>query len=228
MLPLQYTHTKNDSGVKNIPTVNSAVLTTLVWFLVSIAAVVYGISHCRSNAYNYSLVCSSTKCTIEYPADRIPDFAGQPVVLDERNSLVIQKSDIDFTDNVSVDEQGKVVDTGPLTARDLSKLGTTTSIRYFHYPDGPSSPATRVKSSVIFPPMDMGKRKARGALRKIKEYTSGKTTGLNLQHGQAITALGILLIIFGLVSIILSLVLGTWKDEKLSRRPWMRSRRRAD
>lgn len=228
MLPLQYTHTKAETGVKNISTVNNGVLGTLVWFILSLIAVIYGILHCRSNAYNYSLICSSTKCVIEYPVGRIPNFLGQQVVLDDKNRLVINKEDMSFTDNVPVDADGNAIDTGPLTTREVSKLGLTTSIRYFHYPDGMNNAATRISNNVLFPPMDMGRRKARGALRKIKDYTSGKTTGLNLQHGQVVTALGILLVIFGIVSIILSLVLGTWKDEKLARKPWIRSRRRAD
>jgi len=233
MLPLSspYTRTRPETGIKNISTVNNSVLLTLLWLLVSIAAFIFGFWHCRSNAFNYSLNCNEVKCHLDYHSGRdLPDFGGQPVTLTEGGyRLVIAKEDISYSDSVPVNEEGKVVDTSEMSVRDISKLGLTTAIKYKHYltPKG-TTPESTVINSVLFPPMDMGRRKARGQLRKFKDYTSGRTTGVNLQHGRVVTAPGILGIIFGFVSIILSLVLGTWRDEKLARRPWMKSRKRAD
>jgi len=233
MLPLSspYTRTKPETGISNISTVNNNVALTLLWLVVSIAAVIFGFWHCRVNAYNYSLVCNEVKCHLEYPIGRdLPDFGGQPITVTEGNKIVIAKEDILYSDSVPVDDEGRSVDTSELSVRDISKLGLTTSIKYKHHvtatKDGP--PENYITNRLLFPPMDMGRRKARGQLRKFKDYISGRTTAVNLQHGRVVTAPGVLGVIFGFVSIILSLVLGTWKDEKLARRPWMKGRKRAD
>ena len=142
---------------------------------------------------------------------------------------MIAKEDISYCDSVPVNDEGRLVDTSELSVRDISKLGLTTSIKYKHYLSAKGdTPESTIINTILFPPMDMGRRKARGQLRKLKDYTSGRTTAVNLQHGQVVTAPGVLGVIFGFVSIILSLVLGTWKDEKRARRPWMKTRRRAD
>jgi hypothetical protein len=230
MLPLSSPYTRSskpDNGIKNISTVNNSVVLTLIWFAVSIIAVISGFWHCRSNAFNYSLICDSTRCLLEYPMGiDLPSWKGQSVDIDEFNKLAIAKENIMYSDSVSLDENNEIVDTSEMTSRAISKLGLTTQIKYKQYND-PKNPTVYVTNTVLFPPIDMGRRKARGALRKLKDYTAGRTTALNQQHGRMVTAPGVLGFIFGIVSIILSLVLGTWKDDK-SRRPWARGRKRAD
>ena len=230
MLPLSSPYTRSskpDNGIKNVSTVNNGVVMTLIWFSLSIIAVIAGFWHCRSNAFNYSLICDSTRCLLEYPMDlELPSFNGQPVVLDEYNRLSIAKESVMYSDSVSLDENNEIVDTTEMSSRAISKLGLTTQLKYKHFTD-PKNPSVYTTNTILFPPADMGRRKARGALRKFKDYTSGRTTALNQQHGRMVTAPGVLGFIFGIVSIILSLVLGTWKDDK-SRRPWARGRKRAD
>jgi hypothetical protein len=231
MLPLSspYTRTKPETGISNISTVNVNVVLTLIWFIISIAAVIIGFWHCRSNAYNYSLVCNETNCYLDYPVGvPLPDFGGQQVNIGDRNRLIIAKEDIIYSDSVAVDESGKSPDTNNMSAKEIASLGLTTSIKYKHYLKGKDNADSVTTNTILFPPLDMGRRKARGQLRKFKEYTSGRTTAVNLQHGRVVTAPGILGIIFGIVSIILALVLGTWQDEKLKRKPWMKSRKRVD
>jgi hypothetical protein len=229
MLPLSspYVRTaKPDTGIKNISTVNTSVLITVVWFLVSVISVVLGFWHCRANAYNYAFICDNTRCVLEYPVGgKLPDYNGQ-LLVDEFNKLAIQKDDIVISKSVSLDENNLIVDTTEMTTRAIAKLGLTTQITYKYY-NNAAKPTEFVNHSILFPPIDQGRRKARGALRKLQDYTSGRITVLNQQHGRMVTAPGILGVIFGIVSIILSLVLGTWADDK-TRRPWARGRKRAD
>jgi len=230
--PYQRTSSRPDNGINNISTVNSSVLWTLIWFALSIASVIIGFWHCRSNAFNYSLVCDtkSNNCILTYPYGRdLPDWGNQRVNI-ENNRIMIAKEDIEYSESVRIDENNKVIDTSPLSTKEISKLGMTNQIKYKHLDVGSN---TKVTNTILFPPIDMTRRKAQGHQRKFKDYQDGKEDkrgnkiGVNLQYGKMVTAAGIIGIIFGVVSTILSLVLGTWKDDK-ARRPWARGRKRAD
>lgn len=208
-----------DNGLKSMKTVNQGVVMSIVWLLGSVFVVIFGFWHCRSNAFNYKMSCDTTLCTFEYPGGHLFE-----------ETTTIERSNILYAENVHWDErEGKMVDTKGLTNKKTSKLGLTVAVKYHVWDEAGN---TKSLETLVFPPVDMGRRKARSSLRKIKEYLNNKEEKDELlhQHGKMVTALGVVSIVFGITSVILSLALGSWKDEKLKRvrRNFVRGRKRRD
>jgi hypothetical protein len=188
-------------------TVNRSVVVSIAWLFGSIFVVIFGLWHCSSTSYNYKMSCDAEKCSFEYPKGSL----WEPTVTLERVNIL-------YAENVHWDDIKKAqVDTKGMASRKISKLGMTVAVKYNQYLE--SNPDQKELRTLVFPPVDMGRRKARQTLRKVKEYLNEKEDKdeLDQQHGKMVTALGVVCIIFGITSVILSLALGSWKDEKLQR-----------
>ena len=208
-----------DNGLKSMKTVNQSVLISIMWLIGSVVVVIFGFYHCRTNAYNYKMTCDTTSCKFEYPV-------GARFM----ETRTIERSNILYAENVHWDErENKHVDSKGMSNRKSSKLGLTVAVKYNIWDE---SGEAKSLETLVFPPTDMGRRKARSSLRKIKEYLNNRDENdeVATEHGKMVTALGVVCIIFGITSIILSLSLGSWKDEKLKRvrRNFVRGRKRRD
>ena len=205
-----------DNGLKSMKTVNQNVVLSIAWLFGSIMVVLFGFYHCRANSFNYKMTCDTTMCKFEYPSgDRFEE------------TLTIERSNIMHAENVHWDERKKEV-VKPVSNRSTSKLGMTVAVKYHSWDES----GEKSLETLVFPPTDMGRRKSRTSLRKLKEYLNNRTENDEFVHefGKMVTALGVVCIVFGITSIILSLALGSWKDEKISRvrRNFVRGRKRRD
>ena len=221
MLPMSTPYSRKvDNGIKNQNVVNNQVVFTLIWLCVSVVAVIWGCFNCYNNAYSYKMSCNKEMCTFTYPAakDWLPSSGNAPFVL--------KRSDMKFIETTNVKDDGEVVNTDGMRNVDQGKLGMSVSIKY-NQMDASGDESIQ---TLIFPPMNIGRRKARGVSRKIKDYVQERLDKVSSQHGQSVTAVGILCVIFGSVSVLLSFVLGTWKDEKIKkmRRNWVKGSKRSD
>ena len=209
-----------DNGLNGMKVVNNQVVVSIVWLLVSILVVFFGIYHCRANAYNYTLTCTPEGCKFEYPSG---GRFQEPVYL-EKTSM--KYAEVVYWDDYKQEE----VDTKGMPNRKMNRLGMTMGIKHDVVHENGDN---RVLKTLIFPPADLGRRKARKALRAFKEYLNVKGSSdneLTQSHGKIVTATGVVCMIFGATSALLSLMLGSWKDEKLARvrRNFVKGRKRRD
>ncbi len=206
-----------DNGLGSMKVVNNQVVMSITWLVVSIVVVFFGLYHCRANSYNYALSCTSDGCKFTYPSGA---RFNEPIYL--------EKTNMKYAETLYWDEYaGEVVETKGVPNRKLNRMGMTIGVRY-----EVSNEDSKALKTLVFPPADMGRRKARKALKQFKEYLNvkGPTDGLDQTHSKIVTALGVVCIIFGLTSAILSCMLGSWKDEKLARvrRNFIKGRKRRD
>jgi hypothetical protein len=208
-----------DNGLKGMKVVNNQVVLSIVWLVVSIVVVFFGIYHCRANSFNYSMSCTSDGCKFTYPSG---SRFNEPMYL--------EKTNMKYAETVYWDEnEGRVADSKGVPNRKLNRMGMTMGVKY---EESEVSGDTKTLKTLVFPPADMGRRKARKSLKAFKEYLNikGPTDGLDQSHGRVVTALGVVCIIFGATSALLSCMLGAWKDEKLARvrRNFVKGRKRRD
>ena len=202
---------------------NFHVVGTLLWMVLSIAAIVCGILHCRANAYNYLCKCDSRSnaCTLTSTLGDV-----QPMRID--------RGDIADVRVVRLGKQGEVVDTNGMRQRHASRLGSTLQIVYrrraeqridaqsgralFGAEHEPELQGTQAE--LLFPPMDMGgnMRLAKSGKRRIDEFVDGRSDDAKVSSGRVVTALGLMGILGGFFSALLACFIGVWADAPSKRR----------
>jgi len=114
----------NSYGSKNngvqLNVVNKSVLLSLIWLLLSLSVVFYGIWHCRTSSYSYYLSCEPISCRYE-SSNR-----------EGKESLVIYRQDIKSVTLVRLANRGKIL---PETEKPVGRNGHSISILYNHQPD---------------------------------------------------------------------------------------------
>jgi len=189
-----------NNGLSKLATVNYYVLATVLWCFLSVCAIVGGIYHCRANSYSYDIRCEAGLCVLS------STIAGV-------QTREINREDISEVRMVRLNKQGEVVDTNGMRHRQLSRLGSTVQ---FTFRSTDHDHATT--ETILFPPIDMGgnTRSAKSARRKIDDYiTRHSDKPVKISNGRAVTVSGILAILGGLFSSVLSCMIGSWSDRKV-------------
>lgn len=184
----------------NLNVVNKWVLMSLVWLFVSLFVVYYGIRWCSHYSFSYSISCNMNSCV--YTAS---DVNG-------KNITEIDRVDLRRVDTVRLDSNGSVVEVGDGNRRSpgYNKNGYSVQLSY----NRPAEPGSRLKveKTMLFSPKDMGRRNARSCSSKIFTYIDKTKDKVEYSYSKTITLVGILLILFGIFSSVLSCVLGQWSD----------------
>jgi len=189
-----------NNGLSKLATVNYYVLATVLWCFLSVCAIVGGIYHCRANSYSYDIRCEAGLCVLS------STIAGV-------QTREINREDISEVRMVRLNKQGEVVDTNGMRHRQLSRLGSTVQFSFRS-----TDHAHATTETILFPPIDMGgnTRAAKSARRKIDDYiTRHSDKPLKISNGRAVTVSGILAILGGLFSSVLSCMIGSWADRKV-------------
>lgn len=201
------------NGLSKISKVNYYVLGSLVWFLLSVMAIIGGIYHCRSNSFSYDVYCEpSNGCLLSSTVKGVP-------------KLKIARNDITIARVVRLNKKNDIVETNGMRRRELSRLGSTLELTYRKRPDqsldADASHHTTTDgpeiSTILFPPIDMGGngRPAKTAKRKIDDFISNRSEKVvRVNNGKVVTVMGILCILGGIFSTILSCFIGVWADPK--------------
>ena len=226
------------NSLSKIAVVNYFVLATVLWCLLSLCAIVGGIYHCRANAYSYDVVCDAAASVAIPHCVFSSSFPGS-------ETRRIARDDITDVSVVRINKAGEEVDTNGMRHRQMTRLGSTMRLTYkvragnaqllaggatthdahdAHEGDYEMLDGGRIRTAtLLFPPVDMGGnvRPAKSGRRKLDEYISRKDDkAVKLSNGKAVTIVGVLCILGGIFSTILSCLMGTWADKKVSyRRP---------
>lgn len=174
-----------------------------------------GVWHCRANAYNNLLVCKDSLCTFSSTKTGV--------------SYSFSRSDLLNAESVRVRKStGEYVE--PSTTRSKSSasrgLGYSLRIRVRESsltgaPNGFQQLPT--DKHIMFTDYDMGRRMSRKHASTIGRYISTKSDKesdepsakepeLNISNGKSVTALGLVAMFLGFVSLLMACAMGEFQD----------------
>lgn len=216
-LPVHGGSQKNN-GISGIPVVNKSVALSVLWVVLSICVFFFGIWHCRTYSYSYSLKCGVNDC--KYIA-----FKGSEV------SFSFPKSDLVDAELVRINDKGEFMDADQMRKQKLNRAGY--SIRFKARLPVEDGSKIKAEKALVFSPTDMGRREARNGVTGITKYihsdtaTSsqpedgskanmwknvGKFKTVDVYHGRSFTAVGAISSFLALVSLIAACTFGTWSE----------------
>jgi len=182
--------------------INWKVAASLLWLLLSLVAIVYGIRHNYISYYSYDLKCDRYQCIFTKHDDH-------------DKSITFERSMIHSVDLVKM-KDGEVYGIIPsnddknFIPREFSVQITLSGTLDHHLHDDHHNAVP--KPFLIRPPTH-SKSRCNTEKRKIDYYrTSDKEDNLHLKFSASVTVHGILLILFGTASALLSIVMGQWSD----------------
>jgi hypothetical protein len=189
------------NGIPYFNTINTAVLFSVLWLLVSMCVIGGGFWHCRAYSYSFSLDCTVDLCTYTSSIKNDPEFASFTF---PRNELVGA-------------EIARVEGKNVIRAEDVSKtkrgrLGHTVIFKYKEPSEGISRMKTTKKQD--FSPFDMGRREAKNLESKINGGTKrdSQTEKVKAYTSKSITVTGVLMIVFGFISLVFAAIFGVWAE----------------
>jgi hypothetical protein len=206
MLP---THggTKRNNGLAGIPVVNKQVLLTIAWLLASIFTIFYGFYHCRANGYSYALRCDATMC--KYTTINVDNVKNYEWERDDFLN-VYQGKVLREGEEVLDAEAQRASSVSEKRRRRRQKGGMTLQLEF----QVAAEQGSRIKviNKIPFTLHDIGRRAVRNNEKAIKKYRDGDTDSVSISSVKRVTLLGVLTIIGGILSVLMSLLLGVWSD----------------
>lgn len=200
---------------------NIKVLFSITWVLLSIISIFYGIYHCRSSSYNYTIQCDSTTCNWK---------KYDKGILDE---LSFSRYDFVDAESVRINYQGEFVDSQTVQKNRNIRFGHSVRLR-LRIPAEPGS-KIKIERLLVLSPYDMvsfhpivvfaiffnsirsthtkGRRSSRSAHSRLQSYLSRTKESVTVNASMSVTFVGLISAIFGLVSLILSCIFGEWADK---------------
>lgn len=171
--------------------VNKDKLLSSIWLIVSLFSVFVGFLLCQASSYRFELLCDNLKCEMKGTS---------------QTTLTILRADMLKPD---IFEISKKVPTDHVIR----------TIQLFY--NAPAEPGSRFKvmKNSIFTPHDMGEKKVNEAYNDIQDYLRSdakRTDKLHVVDSKSTTTAGLILGIGGLISAILSIILGSWSKHRIN------------
>lgn len=175
------------------PAVNKEKFVSSIWLIVSVVIIFIGFLHCRVYSFDYEMNCDVKMCKLSGTS---------------QNTLHIPRADLL---SVEITEIPNVISIdGP------NKISRTLRF-YLNLPAEPGS-RFKVKKNVLFTPHDMGEKYSQTAYQSAQQYMkadANRKEALLLSNSQSTTTIGIISMVIGAVSALLSLILGQWSQHKI-------------
>lgn len=219
-LPIGGIGSSRNNGVSmgTFGTVNKAVLLSIIWLLASVGVFGMGVWHCRTRASHYALNCTTVDCQLFYNRAQEPAAA-------------FPRKDLTQANYVRISADGKVTDTTRMKHKQSRSYGHSVELVFQQMVDldnaaGAENPETaereqqqqqqsqggKVERKVLFSPEDMGSGVARRVAKKLTKKITQPSEDIYERHGFTATTIGLLGVIFGILSAVLSLLFGEWRD----------------
>lgn len=194
--------------------------------MISLAIIVVGIFHCRSNAFTHSLNCSEIECTL--------------IKSSTNESFHFKKEDLVDAAVVRIDKAGTFVsDKLVRESQKSSKFGYSVRVKFRSASvetaaaESSSSSSVKTNKEALISTQDMGRRKCRMWAADIEKYiqyrpdseadtTSSKKKKqqqrnrhktISLQFSKSVTFVGLMLVMFGAASCIAACYFGQWSEK---------------
>lgn len=189
MLPSH--ESRRTNGIGSIHVVNWTVVASLCWLLASLGAVYYGFRVNSLSYYSYELKCDHYQC--------------QYIKNDDYDKRIeFERWQIRFIDVVKM-KGDEIIATLPSNGEWREFSVAVTLFGILHDPHNPPPPFVVRPNTHSVARCNMEKR-------KIEAYRSHKTSDLHLKSSASVTVFGIMLILCGTASAILSVIVGQWSD----------------
>ncbi|RYH00697.1 hypothetical protein EON65_48860 [archaeon] len=167
----------------------------MIWALLSLALIVVGYLHCRSNAFSYNLDCRASQCTWSTTNSSVA-------------TLNFPKADLLDAEVVRIDRNGVFVDPTRTKEKNL-KYGYSIRLK-LRLPVEEGS-KLKVDKDFIFAPYDISRRTAKAAVTRIRAFLDNtKSDSFNYSKGRSITSIGVLCMFVGVVSTLMACMFGSW------------------
>lgn len=152
--------------------------------------------HCSANAFSYTVSCGQGNCVWKTTNSSIP-------------SISFLKSDLIDADVVRVDENGMYADSDRMKDK-KARYGYSVRLKArLPLEDGSKM---KTEKAFMFAPYDLGRRVSKSAVTNIRAFRDNRNEAFNYTRGKSITALGIVCVFTGLVSLLLSCLFGQWME----------------
>lgn len=191
---------RSNNGIKGMPMVDKWVALSVFWLLLCVVSMIYGVYHCRANAYSYSLKCLNSDCT----------YLVNDKVLDRHESISFPKLDLIDAEMIRVDSKGEFADAGRMRSQKNEYYGHTIRLK-IRLPPEPNS-RMKIEKNIIFNPHDMTRRLARMGVKRISDSISKQLPDLWYEKSAMVTTIGMLCIFFGIIGLILTCFFGQWTE----------------
>lgn len=167
--------------------------------MLSVVLVVVGYWHCRAHAFSYDLNCKASLCEWRTTNSSIPIVS-------------FPKADFIDAEVVRVDENGRFLDSDRLKDKKTSRSAGYSVRLKLRLPVEDGS-KIKTEQYLMFAPYDLGRRVSKTAVSGIRSFLeSEERDRYYYSRGRMITALGIICIFTGLVSLLLSCLFGQWME----------------
>ena len=189
-----------------LPKVSNYTFISWLWLLTSLGLIVFSYSSCSGSASYVRLVCP--------PLDPSNCSVSMRQAYMEPTVLSLKKVDLLATEQVRVDNEGKLVDIGPLSRRERRNLGYSYSLSYIDRDEmeniGTTSPLVK---KIAMSKGSIGRKNAKSKWMKLSSFIKGEVSDIDIKETRFFTLLGTMGMIAGFMSAMLSGVLGQFVDE---------------
>jgi hypothetical protein len=185
---------RGNNGV-SFSTLNFSVLLSIIWLLCSLGAVGLGFWHCRNRASNFGLNCTLNECEL---------------IRNREAPINFLRKDLTSATYVRINADNEVVDTSKMKSKQARSFGYSVELKFQWAEDINSR--FKAEKKTLFALEDMGSGLAKRSTSKITKGISKSGEPLNEKYGSWVTAIGLLSIIFGSLSALISLLFGQWQD----------------
>lgn len=199
-LPLHGNAPKNGNGVKGIPTVDRWVALTVFWTVLFLGLMGFGVYHCRSNSYVYSVSCYKSDCSFKFDDKR----------LGTSNLINFQRSDFLDAERIRIDEKGEYVDPNKVRLEPKRFFGYSIRLK-LRLPPEPNA-RMKIEKLITLAPYNMSKRISGSQVKKIREGLSKETVDFDVSKSSNVTTIGILSITLGFLGCLMVCLFGQWAE----------------
>jgi hypothetical protein len=199
-LPVHGSNSRNENGVKGIPVVDKWVALTVIWTLLFVFLMGFGVYNCRINSYVYNVSCYKSECSYKIEDKR----------MGLASLIQFQKGDLLDAEYVRIDEKGEYADSNKIRAQPKRYFGYSIKLKV-RLPPEPNS-RMKIERTIILAPYDMTRRSARAQAKKISDALLNENMDFDVTKSSSVTTLGILSITFGFLGLLLACIFGQWSE----------------
>jgi hypothetical protein len=174
---------------------------SLVFGLIAVFFVGFGIYNCRSNSYSYMLDCRKDECS----------YSVKDGMANRYSKIFFPKSDLLDAEAIRIDSSGNYIDISKIPIAEAKNAGHSIRLK-LRLPPEPDS-KLKVEKQQVFIPYDIGRRTSRSGVKSITAYILDHTkSDFRFYKGRNVTLVGILSGFFGFLALLVVILFGRWQD----------------
>jgi hypothetical protein len=159
----------------------------------------FGMYHSKLNRYNFGIACKNNDCSWK--------LANKG----DTTTFNFPKSDFLEAELIRIDKNGDYIDTSKMKMTEQSKLGHSIRLKLRMPVEEGSN--MKIEKYYVFMPYDMGRRTSRSGVKSMMAFVLDKTKdSFYYDQGKNVTLIGVLSCFFGVISLLLVMMFGKWRE----------------